>query len=86
MASAVMGVWGEAPAGSRAEPLVGESGGEVPLKLKASEHLASNADGKFAKILCILQIPFVSHRWLRKNALVQLVGFDPLRQARQLLR
>ena len=44
------------------------------------EHLKSNVDGKFANILCILQIPFVSHRWLRKNRFAEWVGSYPLRQ------
>ena len=55
MASAVArvyeGLGAESPAGSRAELLVGGPGGEGSLK-QAFEHLALNADSKFAKFLC----------------------------------
>jgi len=43
-----LGSWVRAPARFRGEPLV-RGQGQSPLKLKFLEHLASNADGKFAK-------------------------------------
>jgi len=65
-----MGVWRRNPSGVQGQsPWSG--GGEVPpLKLKDFEHLALKRYDKFAKLLCILQIPFVSHRWLKKMGLL----------------
>jgi len=70
-----MGAWGRSPQW-------GPHGRAVrvkPLKLKKLEHLASNADGKFAKILCFAK-SICKSLLVEKNGFDQRVGSDPLRQ------